>query len=259
MPRSPVFIIGSPRSGTSILVDLMLAAGYAGYREGMFLSLMPVLQQQIDRHFATFAAPGNTQVLVSVLDQQGFKRRLFDVFRAVTEERNQHPAWFDKTGNPEMIEAIPIVRQLWPESVFIFAKRRAIENISSRLKKFPEHSFEYHCRDWTRNMATWRRIRADLPTETRREVDQQDMIQRPEAVVEDLSGFLGVDTARRDDMIHTLRSNRPQQTEQGSAARIRSLISTGWTPQQADTFLKVCEEEMNAYGYSLTDTYWKPS
>lgn len=259
MPRSPVFIIGSPRSGTSILVDLMLAAGYHGFREGMFLSLMPTLQQQIDRHFATFAAPGNKQVLVSVIDAATLKRRLFEVFRAVTEELNPHPAWFDKTGNPEMIETIPLLRQLWPDCVFIFAKRRAIENIASRVKKFPDHSFEYHCRDWARNMATWRRIRADLPAGLRREVDQQDMIQRPEAVVDDLLTFLDVDPARRDDMIHTLRMNRPQQTEQGSAARIRSLISTGWAPEQAEIFLKVCEEEMNAFGYSLTDTYWKPS
>lgn len=259
MPRSPVFIIGSPRSGTSILVDLMLAAGYRGYREGMFLSLMTGVQHLVDRHFATFAAPGSNQVLVSVLDQRTFKHRLFDVFRAVTDEQNPVAPWFDKTGNPEMIEAIPILRELWPEAVFIFARRRGIENISSRMKKFPEHSFEYHCRDWAKNMATWRRIRGELPAELRREVDQQDMIQRPEVVVDDLMAFLGLEPARRDDMVNTLRLNRPQQTEQGSAARIRSLISTGWSPQQAETFLKVCEEEMNAYGYSLTDTYWKPA
>ncbi len=257
MPRSPVFIVGSPRSGTSILVDLMLAAGYHGFREGMFLSLMTGFQTVIDRHFATFAAPGNRQVMVSVLDPEALKDRLYAVIRAVVEEENPQPPWFDKTGNPEMIEAIPILRRLWPESVVIFARRRAIENIASRVKKFPEHSFEYHCRDWARNMATWRRIRPQLPESARREVDQQDMIQRPEAVVEELIGFLDLDPDRRAAMVQTLQQNRPQQTEQGSAARIHSLISTGWAPQQAELFLKVCEEELDAYGYSLTDSYWK--
>jgi hypothetical protein len=237
----------------------MLAAGYHGYREGMFLSLMSSVQQTVDRHFATFASPGNGQVLVSAMDQQAFKRRLFEVFRAVTEEHNASPPWFDKTGNPEMIETIPLLRQLWPDCVFIFAKRRGIENLVSRLRKFPEHGFEYHCRDWARNMATWRRYRTELPADCRREVDQQDMIQRPDLVIDDLVGFLRVDEDRREAMVQTLRLNRPQQTEQGSAARIQSLISAGWTPQQADVFLRICEEEMNAYGYSLTDTYWKPA
>ncbi|HYZ33569.1 MAG TPA: sulfotransferase [Crenalkalicoccus sp.] len=259
MPRSPIFIVGSPRSGTSILVDLMLAAGYHGYREGMFLSLMSGLAQAVDRHFSIFAQPGTQQVLISVVDQAALKRRIFEIFREVTEEKNSEEPWFDKTGNPEMIETIPILRELWPECGFIFAKRRGIENIASRIKKFPEHSFEYHCRDWAKNMAAWRRRRTELPEEIRREVDQQDMIQKPEAVADELIALLGVEPGRREPLIETLRSNRPQQTEQGSAARVKSLVTVGWTPQQTEVFLKLCEEEITAYGYSLTDSYWKRS
>ena len=37
MPKFPVFVVGSPRSGTSILVDALFSAGYKGFREGSFL------------------------------------------------------------------------------------------------------------------------------------------------------------------------------------------------------------------------------
>ena len=33
---SPLFIVGSPRSGTSILVMALRAAGYRGFNEGNF-------------------------------------------------------------------------------------------------------------------------------------------------------------------------------------------------------------------------------
>lgn len=35
MSHYPVFVVGSPRSGTSILVDGLLSVGYKGFREGM--------------------------------------------------------------------------------------------------------------------------------------------------------------------------------------------------------------------------------
>lgn len=51
-----------------------------------------------------------------------------------------------------MTLASPIVKELWPSSVFVFAKRRGIENVISRTRKFLGESLENHCADWARNM-----------------------------------------------------------------------------------------------------------
>ena len=93
-----------------------------------------------------------------------------------------YPLWFDKSGHAEMIPAIPILRRLWPDSVYIFCKRRAIENVASRLKKFPAHDFERHCAGWAKTMAAWRGVRPELPPEIYLEVDQQDLIRDTEAI-----------------------------------------------------------------------------
>lgn len=254
MPRYPAFVVGSPRSGTSALVDVMLAAEYSGFREGMFLSLMQNFDQLIDIHYRTYWESTGA-VLVSVIDKDDFKNRIFGVFRDLADQHNTKAPWFDKTGNPEMILAIPILRKLWPDSVFIFAKRRGLENITSRIRKFPDHTFEYHCKDWARNMAAWRQVRGGLPESAYTEVDQQDMIQRPDAVADHLGFFLDLPPERRLALVDTMRSNRPQQTEAGSAARLLSLGSTGWSETQVDIFLEHCVAEMDAYGYTLDESY----
>src|SRR5579863_4773012 len=129
--RHPVFIVGSPRSGTSALVDVMRSIGYKGFREGNFLSLLHTIDEIVDRHYVWF--PGNDKrVLVSNVDKNGLKTKLFESLRNVVNTLNPEEPWFDKTGNPQMILAIPILRDLWPGAVFVFAKRRGIENVISR-------------------------------------------------------------------------------------------------------------------------------
>lgn len=253
--HSPVFIVGSPRSGTSALVDVALAAGYTGFREGMFLNLLVPLSDVVDRHFATYADPSSRETLASVVDQAAFKSALQALLKTTVERYGPAPPWFDKTGNPEMIESIPILRALWPEAVFVFAKRRGIENIVSRLRKFPEHSFDYHCRDWARNMARWREVRDAIPPTKRREVDQRDMIQHPDQVGEQLQYLFGANPAQKAAMISVMRNNRPQETRSGSAEAVHDIDTVGWNPHQIELFIRLCGAEMAAYGYSLNDSY----
>lgn len=128
------------------------------------------LDQLIDRQFSLFSGDKN---LISAVDKNKLKTSIFGILKQTADELNPEASWFDKTGNPDMIFAIPVLLKLWPESVFIFAKRRAIENVKSRLKKFPNHNFDYHCSDWAKNMSAWRQIRTQLPASKFVEIDQQ--------------------------------------------------------------------------------------
>src|ERR1700753_848585 len=103
MAKFPVFIVGSPRSGTSILVDGLLSVGYDGFREGMFLSIAHHINQLIDRQFSLFSGDQN---LISAIDKSLLKERIFATLKQVVEELNPVAPWFDKTGNPDMIYAI---------------------------------------------------------------------------------------------------------------------------------------------------------
>jgi hypothetical protein len=253
--KSPVFIVGSPRSGTSALVDVMLAAGYSGYREGMFLSLLFTLNEAIDKHFAIFAKDAGEKILIANVDAAELKEQFFGIIRQKTDALNTDGPWFDKTGNPEMIRALPIIKRLWPESVVIFAKRRGIENVMSRLRKFPAHDFQYHCKDWAANMHAWRQTRDSISPDSFVEIDQYDMIQNPSRVALQLGALLGVSDI--DPLIDTMRSSRPQQTEANSAERVLSIDGLNWSQQQLLSFGRFCGTEMEAYGYAYDEKYRK--
>src|SRR5208283_5389393 len=127
-----------------------------------------------DRHLDLFGQP-HPQVLAAQIDRKLLHGQIADVFKQFTDRLNAGPLWFDKSGNVDMIRAVPTLKRLWPDSVYLFAKRRGIENVVSRVSKFWAHDFEYHCADWAKNMAAWRETRERIPADAYLEVDQQDL------------------------------------------------------------------------------------
>lgn len=252
---SPVFITGSPRSGTSALVNVMLAAGYKGYREGNYLSLVESVFKNVDNLYDTFGGD-NRNVMINNIDKVRLKESLLkEIVRPVIELNGTDP-WFDKTGNPAMIRILPHIMTIWPDCKVLFAKRRAFENISSRVKKFPGHSFEFHCRDWADNLKAWRQIREVLPADRIMEVDQQDMIRQPAVQARRISGFLGLSADQETIIELTFSKDRPQQTAPGSTERVLDLDSCGWSETDIKTFHSHCDVEMRAYGYSYDKSYY---
>ncbi len=251
---SPVFIVGSPRSGTSMLAHVLLTVGYSGFREGNLLGLLNTLNRAIDQHFVWFGTD-NPDVLMSRVDADAMKREVGDIFRRALENEHPIPPWFDKSGNPDVIQIIPVLLDLWPDARFIFAKRRGIENITSRLTKFPGHSFEYHLRDWARNMRVWREIRAAFPDLACIEVDQQDMLTNAHDVAARIGGLIGLSPSQQAEVAEILRRERPQQTSVGSTERVLSIEDTGWSPADVARFLEHCKTEMDAFGYTMDGRY----
>jgi len=256
MPNSPVFIVGSPRSGTSALVKALKTIGYRGYNEGNFLPLLRIIERAVENHFATFGKPNPNQ-LTPQIDRGRLKDGIEGIFKQLTEDAHPYPLWFDKSGHAEMIPAIPALRRLWPESVYIFCKRRAIENVASRLKKFPMQDFERHCAGWAKIMAAWRAIRTQIPGEVYLEVDQQDLIRDTDSISTKIAKLLNLDQEQLRTLIKTFKSRRPQETTKGSATQMHSLESVGWTDSQLATFRRHCGPEMEAYGYGSGSEYYE--
>ena len=249
MSKSPVFIVGSPRSGTSILVTALRTVGYGGFHEGNLLPLINLLGKAVDRHLEVTGKIG-PNVLASNVDPESLKCQIEDVIKDLADSLNVGNMWFDKSANADMIEAIPRLRRLWPNSVYIFAKRRGIENVVSRVNKFPGPNFEQHCASWARNMSAWRKVRADLPPDVYLEVDQYDLIRDAEEISRRITRFLGLPPELSIKIVKTIKLHRPQQTSDGSAEQIHSLGSLGWSDDQLETFKRICSSEMEAFGYT---------
>jgi hypothetical protein len=252
---SPLFIVGSPRSGTSLLVEVCLAAGFSGFREGNLLTLVKPLLDQVDHHFHVFGR-ANPKTLIGTTDVEDMRAAVLGIFKRLLDERNPVSPWFDKTCNPGMIYALPEIIGLWPGCRILFAKRRGIENVVSRLLKFPNRNFETHCRDWAANMAAWRETRTRLEPWRFIEVEQRDLVTRPDGIAAEIAGLLELGDAARTRIEAVIRSERNQQTAPGTAERILDLHDTGWTAQQIEVFETSCGLEMANFGYSTSLDYF---
>jgi hypothetical protein len=236
------------------MVRSLHSVGYNGFSEGNFLSLIRVMDRDVDRHFRTFLRP-MPQVLTAHIDREQLKLALARVLVGEAIRHQPCGPWVDKTGGPDMIESIPVIWRLLPESCFIFAQRRGIENVNSRVKKFPEHPFEFHCTGWAQNMAAWRHLRATHPEIPAIEVDQRDISAEPGTVAARVAQFLRLPPDGVGFLERTYAQTRPQQTEPGSADRVLSFDDVAWSPEQKSTFQRICGAEMEASGYSTDLSY----
>ena len=253
----PVFILGAARSGTSAMAQGLLKCGiYGGFEEGHFLWMIRRFLLTIHAFYednGEDALPGRFTLLSRVPAQH-----MVDAVRAafVSSMGQLFPdgKWLDKTPRPEMIEAAPVMQELWPNARFIFMRRRGLENVYSRLTKFPTISFKEHCQDWARNMEVWLRVR-DLLGGAPMEIEQLAVALEPERTAQEVAAFLGLDQVASRHLAKAFASDRPEVTTKhfGTAMQIDRL---GWTDQQIYTFRKECGPMMAAYGYSYTDSYF---
>jgi hypothetical protein len=233
----------------------LITAGYGGFNEGHLISLLSRFERAIDSQYAVFTIEDD-RVLITNIAKRDLKRRIFATVREIVSEASPAAPWFDKTPGTPMIRSLPIVARLWPGSVFIFAKRRAIENVMSRLKKFPQQTFAAHCSDWARIMTTWRAMRGRLEPNRYIELDQHDLVRHPDVVAERLGELLHLPDENTRILAKTFRSVRPEESERGSASTVYSLDATGWSDLRIEAFRRQCTSEMEAFGYSMDESYW---
>ena len=135
-PASPVFIVGSPRSGTSILARVLVNAGYHGFEEGNLLGLSQFVEKHVEWFFKVHKG-GSPEALLGKVNPSELKDELFAVFKRTVERLNPGELWFDKTGNPEMIGLLPRVMRTWPDSRVIFANGGVSRTSCRGLRNFP--------------------------------------------------------------------------------------------------------------------------
>jgi hypothetical protein len=240
-----------------VLIDAAYAAGYSGFREGNLLGLLRPLHETVDVYFKRFRTE-NPKVLMSQLRPEGFHDAILGIFKQTLDSFNPEAPWVDKTCNSPTILELPRIVPLWPESRVIFAKRRGIENVRSRLIKFPARDFTYHCRDWALTMAAWRAAREQLDSTRYVEIDQLDLLLDPAGTAERIASLLSLNADAQDRVANAFITLRSQETAPGTAGRLGSIDDGLWTKSQVEEFQALCGGEMKHFGYTTDLAYRKP-
>jgi hypothetical protein len=254
--QKPVFILGAARSGTSALAQALLKSEhFDGFGEGHLFELAARLVGASRSYYKDNGEEtlATRDTLISRIPLRFIDEGIKDLFRSAARVAFRTAHWIDKTPTPGMILAAPLLLEVWPSAKFVFLKRRALENIDSRMRKFPTLDFAQHCEDWSRTMTAWIAVR-DRLTHAAVEIEQLSMARSPAIVGQEISRFLQLapDASRR--FIEALSVDQPERTAADFAA-IASLDRMGWSEQQVAIFAKICAEPMAAFGYTSDARY----
>jgi hypothetical protein len=148
--RAPVFVLGSPRSGTTLLYDMLLSAGgFAVYlaESNVFNLLAPRfgnLNSRINRERLLEAWLGSKLFRASGLEAEHVRQRVFrdcrnaaDFLGVVMEgicEVQGVPRWAE--NSPEAMLYLPLIKQLIPDALVVHIIRdgRDVANSLGRLR-----------------------------------------------------------------------------------------------------------------------------
>ena len=260
--QRPVFILGAARSGTSAMVQaLTRATKYKGPEEGHFFDLVIALLRGAEKHYESQGEEivfANRSTLISTIPLGFVEDGIKHIFISLARARFPSGFWSDKTPRLEMIAAAPLLLSMWPNARFIFMRRRGIENLSSRLRKFRGQSFERHCRDWADTMTTWLNVRDSLGASAI-EIDQMDLVRSPKAVIDALATKLDIGAIEQKLLAAAIKNDQPERTSI-ELGRPQVLSEMPWSADQFEAYRRYCSDLMNAFGYSEDGSYYfRPS
>lgn len=235
-----VFVLGSPRSGTSAIARII--AGQLA------------LPSRGEAHGAALFAAAHEAVRGGVASGQAMQRYLRRSHASAEIVRMTRQSYFglhrsasflEKSPGRPMILAAPFMAECFPDARFIYLQRNGISNVLSRPKKFGG-SFEDHCASWAAVAQAWMSVRATLPHYV--EIRQEEMVQQADGTARRIADYLGA-PEQQPDIARDLSHEKVEHTGAG-VGRAR-LADAGWTSDQIAIFRRHCGPTMQSLGYAM--------
>lgn len=264
--QSPIFVLGAPRSGTTAITQALLGLPqFDGVEEDHLLTLVSPLIETVDEHFAKLDRDRRHSLRpeeIATLDTLDRRITAADItasIRSIFIEAIHNTfhgnRWVLKTPNAVMVRAAPLMREMWPQSRFIFMKRRGIENIVSRTKKFSTERFRDHCTAWTDAMWSWVGVRAQLAGAAI-EVDQLLVAREPRRAAAALGAFLALGDSDIAHLEQAFSRDRPEQTSDAFGT-VYDPEELPWSSEEFNVFERTCGQMMEEFGYDFGRKYYR--
>lgn len=254
--RTVVYILGTTRSGTSALRGAVFMTRYKGYGEGHMAPLLTQIMEDV-RGYRT-GVSGELGDARSRLDPDDLLRHLMRGYEGYLAGQLGSDYILDKTPTLGMIEMVPDLNRLHEDARFIFCSRRHVDNIQSKLRKFPDQGFIKSCNSWASCHRTWLEVREELDGNYL-EFDFHELATNPTRITNLIAAYLGLDIYRERVIMNAyLKARRPEGASDRDLTRFLKLSETGWSAQEMDDFRRICGDMGDRFGYG-EEQYFKES
>jgi len=250
-----VYILGSTRSGTSAVRNALAETRYKGYGEGHLVKILVdliacVRRERVTGQGATIQGNG-----LNALRERVLIRNFFHGYERYLTESLGGSFLMDKTPNIIPIQNAVDLHTFHQKATFLHCARRHVDNIQSKLKKFPDQSFASQCREWAECHLAWERAKPGLKG-SYVEFDFMDMVVKRHEVCQNIGDLLGLDAHEVKAVFDYLENERPQSaTPDRDLARFLKFSEMTWSDADKDVFLRVCGPVGDKLGYGLESYY----
>ena len=254
-------VVGSPRSGTTVVGNMVQQAFQTkAHGEAHIAELFNNLVEKSVDYIDNSKAANNKGTLVWEMPTVFLKAQLVKQLRDIYVTYYGSDVVIDKTPGLPMLRALPLLLLAFPQAKVVYCQRRGIENVASRLRKFPNAKFEVHCKQWVQTIKVWERMKTYLSRLTARnnwwiEIEQFELATSPERVTKKLGAFLSLDKQAVSRMFEYQDQNSPQITG-GKPSDVTSLDQLNWSTAQKQCFINTCGSTMKQQGYSMDESYY---
>ncbi len=249
-----LYILGSTRSGTSALRNGLAETRYAGYGEGHLVPILGDIIRTVRHHKtdglgADIAGNGLHQLRENVI-----LRHLFHGYEQymINEVGSRH--LMDKTPTIAPILLAPQLNTFHQQPYFLHCARRHLDNVQSKLKKFPDRTLEQHCREWAECNMGWLRSREQLE-DNFVDFDFYDLATDPEAIARRIGDYIKLSETDVQAFSAYLISKRPQASADRDLTQFLKLSEIDWTDDEKQAFTDICSPVGERLSYGMEDYY----
>lgn len=245
-----LFIVGTTRSGTSALRNAIVETRFKGPGEGHSVGLLGVIADAIEAYFHDNRAALAEGTMLAEWKRDQFWHDIAAAYNKQVRAVIPKGDTIDKTPNILPIRYARLIETSLEGVRFIYCRRRAIDNVVSKCRKWPDLPFLEHCQEWTDINVAWDEVKLGLSSPVL-EVEYYDLATAPGGLATRIADFLELGQDDRDVLLNRLSVGRP------AGDLWLPFSQTGWSDEQKEIFRTVCGHVMERYGYGH-DSYWAP-
>lgn len=280
MNDGPIFVVGAPRSGTTLLQRMLRSHPSISSPTGESHFFIPLLRKP--SRFGDLRETENLEQLLRFMhgrwaefldtDFHGVKFEVGEMSRAIhargattmpevldclfriNAEGEGKRRWLDKT--PYYIHHIPTLLHTYPNAQFVHIIRDGRDAVLSMLERAADirvFNFDAGARLWQRYVNAGRQAGKSLHASQYFELRYEDLLENPVHTVQTLCDFLGEPFSER--VIDFQKSRDPKTKtpllKQGLQKSNREKWRNEMTDRQIRTFESIAGETLGECGYKL--------